>query len=97
MLGSAEFGRCDHGREVLSLLIQPPVPFAQLVDGGGELVDPLHALVQQQFQPTGVIPFVGQLAAQSNDLGAQSVILFEQQLEFGARRLAVARVHGAKD
>jgi hypothetical protein len=27
MLGSAEFRRCDHGREVLSLFIESPVPF----------------------------------------------------------------------
>ena len=68
-----------------------------MIDLGGQFVDPLHPLAQEQFEPANSALAVFDLAAQSNDLGAQSVILFEQQLEFGAGRLAVARVHGAKD
>ena len=51
----------------------------------------------QEFEAADSALPVFQLAAQSNDLGAQSVILVFEQLEFGAGRLAVARVHGAKD
>jgi len=68
-----------------------------LVDLGGELVDLGQPLTQEEFEPADSALAVFDLAAQSNDLGAQSIILFEQQLEFGAGRLAVARVHGAKD
>jgi hypothetical protein len=82
---------------MLRLRIQLFVLVSELVDLGGQFIDPLHPLTQEEFEPADSTLLVFDLAAQSNYLGAQSIILFEQQLEFGAGRLAVARVHGAKD
>ena len=84
-------------RQVLSLFIQLFVLVPQLLDLGVQFIDPLQTLAQQEFEAADSALPVFQLAAQSNDLGAQSVILVFEQLEFGAGRLAVARVHGAKE
>jgi len=82
---------------MLGLRVQSLIGFAQLIDLGGEFVDLGQPLTQQQFQAADSALPVFQFAAQSNDVGAQSVILVFEQLEVGAGRLAVARVHGAKE
>jgi hypothetical protein len=74
MLGSAEFGRCEHCRQVLRLRIQAPVPLLKLLDPAMEFIDFVHALAQQEFEPADMIPFICQLAAQLQDGGPQRVI-----------------------
>ena len=70
---------------MLGLRVQSLIGFAQLIDLGGEFVDLGQPLTQQQFQAADSALPVFQFAAQSNDLGAQSVILVFEQLEVGAR------------
>jgi hypothetical protein len=82
---------------VLCLFIELFVLVPQLLDLRGQFIDLGQPLTQQKFEAADSALPVFQLAAQSNDLGAQSVILLFEQLEFGAGRLAVARVHGARD
>jgi hypothetical protein len=48
-----------------------PAVLPQLIDLGGELVNPLVALAQQDFEPAGVALFISQLCAQLQELGAK--------------------------
>jgi hypothetical protein len=65
----------------LLVLWIPFVPLPELVDGGVEFVDPLHALAQQDFQPLGIALLGCELVAQLHDLGAQRIVFF-LELEF---------------
>jgi len=60
---------------VLRLGLKPFIPLPQLIDRGGEFVDPLHALAQQKFQPLGILRLDHQFAAELYQLAAQPVVL----------------------
>ena len=60
---------------MLSFGIEPSVLHPQLIDSGGQFVDPLQPLAQQHFQRADVALLVGEFAAQANNDGLQSIVL----------------------
>ena len=63
----------EHGH-MLRIFIRVPAVLPELIDLGGELVDPLVALAQQDFESGGVALRVSELLAQLQELGAERSI-----------------------
>ena len=69
--------------------VQSFILASELIDLGGQLVDPRQALAQQGFKSADRALLVFYFAPQANNCGAQSVVLSHQS-KFGAGRLVRA-------
>jgi len=85
---------CEQRRQAVVFQIQVLVALPQQVDGGLELVDAFHALVQHQFELGGVADFGCEVVAQSDEFTAQGVDLVFQLGDAGVAAPAVAQMHG---
>jgi hypothetical protein len=72
----------NHRSEDLVLQAQLFVPVPQLIDLGGQLIDLVQALVQQEFKSAGVLRLHCQLAVHPKQLQLQHLDL-ALEFEFG--------------